>query len=243
MKRILCVAIAILLCSLAVLSAIAADNEFVPSISYKGSPDIVPVKDPDGKDAYGVILGKDNKPQYYLLKTCLLVTPVSEAEDSTKIPEAAKQQLLKVYQGLSDGTMQLPYEKISSQLDPNKMVIRDLFDISFLCGDHPELLAQDDITAEVKFDLGIDSQTEIYCMVYADGQWEPAVNIKNNDDGTVTCVFEELGAVAFAVKTTDAPPAQTGDTVGANLPLWIAVMGVSAAALILLVILGRRKSQ
>ena len=243
MKRILCVVMAILVCSVAVLSAIAADNAFVPSISYKGSPDIVPVEDPNGNDAYGVILDKENKPLDYLAEDCLLVTPVSEAKDSTKIPEAAKQQLLKVYQGLSDGTMQLPYDKIDSKLDPGKMVIRDLFDISFLCEDHPILLAQDDITVEVKFNLGIDAKTEIYCMVYTDGQWEPAVSAKNNGDGTVTCVFEDLGSVAFAVKTEGAPPPQTGDTVGSNLPLWIAVMAISAAALILVLVLGRRKSQ
>ena len=59
MKRVICIIIAIVTCLAMACPVFAAEGEFVPSIGYKGTPDIVEVKDPDGNDAIGVIRDKD----------------------------------------------------------------------------------------------------------------------------------------------------------------------------------------
>ena len=67
-----------------------------------------------------------------------MITPVSQVDSSKEIPEDSRALLKQVYAALTDGSMKLPYEKYG--LDPAKMVIRDLFDVSFLCTEHPEML-------------------------------------------------------------------------------------------------------
>lgn len=242
MKRILCLLTAVLVLGTLAAAVFAADNEFVPSISYKDSPDIVPTKDPDGKTAIGTIIDNkaDGKQIGYLYDGCLLVTPVADAQKSTSIPANAKEQLIMVYNSLRDGFMMIPYELLDPELKGEEMVVRDLFDISFLCLDHPELVKQEGVVVKITFDLNLPADAQVYPMVYSNGKWTPAVSNKNNGDGTVTCAFENVGAVVFAVRQ-DAPPSQTGDMVGGNLPLWIAVMSLSALALIVLLVLGSRK--
>ena len=65
MKRIVCLIVAIVLCLAVASPAFAAKTEFVPSISYKDSPTIVPVppkpgtETPDDKVVVGEIVNKD----------------------------------------------------------------------------------------------------------------------------------------------------------------------------------------
>lgn len=242
MKRIICLIVAIVACLTLACPAFAAEGEFVPSISYKGAPDIVTVKDPSGETAIGVVCDADGKVIDYLYSSCLLVTPVSEAKTSTLIPDAAEKLLLEVYEALSTGMMTLPYEKYNADLNPSEMVIRDLFDVSWLCTDHPEALAPKGVTVTVIFDLGVDADETVYCMSYKNSEWNPIVSVENNGDGTVTCVFEDFCPIAFALRS-NVPPSKTGDNVGQTLYIWIIVMVVSAAAVVVLLITGRRKKE
>ena len=61
MKRILAVLVVLLLCTTLICPALAADNSFVPSISEKDHPKLVPVRDTDGSimhDEHGhVVVG------------------------------------------------------------------------------------------------------------------------------------------------------------------------------------------
>ena len=242
MKRIICIVIAAVVCMAMTCPAFAAEGEFVPSISYKGSPDIVTVKDPDGNDAIGVIKDKEGNAVDYVYGPCLVVTPVSEANTSTLIPEASKETLLDVYEALSAGMMTLPYEKYNADLNPNEMVIRDLFDASWLCTDHPATVAPDGVTVTATFNLGVGANEAVYCMTYINNVWSPIVSVTNNGDGTVTCVFEDFCPIAFAVRSK-TPPSQTGDPVGQTMYIWIAVMVVSAAAVVALLAAGHRKNR
>lgn len=241
MKRILCVVLAIVTCFALACPAFAAEGEFVPSITYKPSPEIVPEKDPNGEDAVGVVKDKDGNIIDYVYGPCLVITPVSEAETSTLIPQDAKETLLDVYEALSTGMMALPYDKYNADLNPKEMAIRDLFDASWLCADHPIMVAPEGVTVTVTFDLGVDANEAVYCMTYMDSQWAPIVSVKNNGDGTVTCVFEDFCPVAFSVRSK-TPPSQTGDEVGRTMYIWIAVMVASAAAVVVLLAVGRRRN-
>lgn len=236
MRRIVTLLLVLVLC-ISLACPVFAD-EFVPSISDKNAPEIVPGKDPDGKPTIGRIL-KDGEVIDYIYEGCLVVTPVSQAKTSTLIPDAAEELLLDVYAKLNSGAMQLPYEKISSKLDPKKMVIRDLFDASWLCEEHPEMVAPAGVTVEITFDLGVGKNTDVYVMTYKNNAWNPIVSVENNGDGTVTCVFEDFCPIAFAVQQgSSTPPSQTGDT--ADLTLWIALLAVSALGLVAVVVFRRK---
>ena len=235
MKRVISLITAFVLCLSLGCTVFAA--EFVPSITDKGAPDIVPVE--DGKLAE--ILDAVNAIIDYLTEGCLLVTPVSEAKTSTKIPEDAREQLLALYEALLNGTMELPYDKVSDELDPDQMVIRDLFDLSWLCDEHEEMMDNnEDYSIRVGFDLGVDKNTDVYAFLYVNGAWE-IVKCTNEGDGRVTCVLSDTGVLAMAVLgDTLTPPAPTGDT--ANLTLWITVMAVSALALTVVLFLRKRET-
>ena len=200
--------------------------EFVPSAGYKDHPNVDgPIKlvDEDGNVVDDVDDG------------CLVITSVAEAEDSDEIPEDAKKELLDVYQKLTDGTMTLPY------VDDQEYVIRDLIDISLICDDgHKEKLEEEGVYLELTFELGVVPGIEVVVMVYIDGQWVAVPGVTNNGDGTVTVLFEDICPVTFSVPVeSHNPPAQTGDTSG--ILIWTAVLVVSAAALVVLLI-SRRKA-
>lgn len=223
MKKVICVMTALVMCIMLAIPAFAA--EFVPSAGYKDHPNVdypVSVVDDDGNKIDEIH------------EDCLVITSVGEAEESEDIPDDAREELLEVYEKLTDGSMTLPYG------DDREYVIRDLVDVSLVCTDgHKELVEQDGVYLEVTFELGVVPGTEVVVMVYVDGQWVSVPKVTNNGDGTVTVLFEDICPVTFSVlESSHNPPAQTGDNSG--IGMWVAVMTVSAAALIVLVVFRRK---
>ncbi len=230
MKKIICCLCAIVMCLGMSFSVFAAGADFVPSISYKDGPDI----------QEGILDGDD-------VGDCLVITSIKQAnEKTTDITQETRDELLEVYEKLSDGSMTLPLK--------DDYVIRELVDVSFKyesCvsdpenhGNKPEELKKPGVTLTVKFDLGVAAGTNVVVMTYIDGKWQEIKSVVNNGDGTVTCVFEDICPVVFAVKqnqNTPTTPPQTGDTVGQYLYLWIGVMVLSAAALVTLVVVASKK--
>lgn len=252
MKRILCIATAIVVIITMFATGAYAKTEFTPSVSYKDSPTIVPVKPrPDGpggsqedpdKDTVAEIVDKDKDEVVKdVYSENIVVTPVADADTSTDIPQESKDKLIEVYDKLEKGEMELPYEKIDPNVNASDLVIRDLFDITIVDDDLNEVLLQDNTTIKATFDLGIAEGVNVYVMVFVEDEWIPAVSVTNNGDGTITVELSNTGTLAFSVEAGDLPPAQTGDTVGADLPVWIGVMAVAAVALIVVLVLGNRK--
>lgn len=247
MKKFIACIVALMVCASMVLPAYAAPT-FTPSVTNKPSPDIVPVIDPDGNPALAEIVRGDEVVGY-VYEDCLIVTSVADALTSKYIPAAARDLLLSVYEKLSNGQMKLPYDKFKAGLKADKMVIRDLFDVSFLCAgtpvDHPAMLEPDGVVLRLTFDLGVGKNDKVYTMTYKDGDWNTIVSTVNNGDGTVTCTFEHLCPVAFSVDTseagTDTPPSETGDPDGENLIMWIVIATVSLVAVVALVVVYRTK--
>jgi hypothetical protein len=222
MKKFICLLTVLLMMTTLVCPVFAAEG-FVPSISDKEEPDIVV----DDEGVAGIIRGEDGEIVDKVPGSCLVITPISEAETSTEIPEDSRKELLYVYKELLEGDMTLPYEE--DGLDPDTMVIRDLIDASWLCEEHPEMLEPEGVTIDLTFDIGVDADTKVYVYVYIDGEWTP-VPVVNNGDGTVTCTFEKICPIAFCVAAgTGTPPAQTGDTFSTA---WVVLMVASAAALV-----------
>lgn len=269
MKKVIILLAVAALCAAVILPAYAAEV-FVPSISYKGEPEIVPTEvttpeDPNPQVVIGVVRDQAKAPSdptepaaptqpaqrddfvSYIHESCLVVTPIAQAENAKEIPEEAVQELLHVYKELSSGNMKLPYEKVEG-IKAEDMVIMELLDASWLCGtperdNHPTQVEPDGIVFDITFDLGVAVDAKVVVMTYHDGQWDPIVDVKNNRDGTVTCTFEHLCPVAIAVENGEPVegPAQTGDT--ADITLWIAIMLAALAAIIALLLAYKKKAR
>lgn len=213
------VAIALLaICLSLICPAFAAEDTFVPSISYKDGPEIIEAE-----------LETDD------VEACLVVTSLKgAAEKSTDISQEARDLLVEVYEKLNSGEMKLPTGE--------GFVIRELVDVSWKqvgCVEqehtHEEDLKKENVTVTIALDMGVDANTDVLVYAYRNGQWEPIESAKNNGDGTVTCVFEHFCPVAFAVREQTGG-SQTGDTARSSLILWGVLMAVSMVAIVVLTV-------
>lgn len=241
MKKVLSVLLIVAMMCGVMCAVSAAETEFVPSINEKPAPELV--QDEHGN--VGQILDANGNVIAFVSMNCLVVTPVSQAENSDDITEEAKDTLLDVYDALTDGNMQLPAEELDPNLSHDELVVRDLFDLSWDCNHNPsheEMVEAEGVMLQVTFKAKAAANAEIHVMTYKNDEWNPIVSVTNNGDGTVTCVFEHLCPVAFVYgEDTTVPP--TGFQFNAEMMLWIAVMAVSAVALATVVIARRKKEQ
>lgn len=245
MKKFVALLTVLVLCATLVVPAFAA-NEFTPSVNNKPAPEIVPGVDPDGKPFLGQILDPEGKILDYVLEECLVITAIAEVDLSELILDEAAALLKEVYSKLQSGDMTIPYEKLfGSDMADKKMVVRDLFDVSFLCGEHPEMLEPKGTTMKLTFDLGVAADQKVYTTLYKGGEWVAAVDSTNNGDGTVTVVAEDFCPVAFSVEVDEpvTPPVQTGDQAGEQLIIWALVGGVCLLAVVALTVVYVRSSK
>ena len=234
MKRVICFSLALLLSVALACPVLAAEDTFVPSITYKGAPEVVVEDGVVGvvRDANGQVVSQVNE-------DCLVITSVADAATSEMIPDAAEQMLLYVYNELNSGNMQLPAEKLDASLEPDELTIRDLFDVTWLCEDHPEMIEAEGVVFEITFRLNVPADENVYVMTYKNDEWNPITKVVNNGDGTVTCTFENLCPVAFAVgENVDAD--DTGVLPASELMPWFILLVVSAGALVCLMVYRRK---
>lgn len=227
MKKFVSILVALLVCCSMILPVMAAENTFVPSITYKGGLPLVGA-DTNMKD-------KDGNPIGSKIIDCLVVTSISEAKNkSTDISQEDRDLLLDLYEKLSDGSMKLPVE--------GDYVIKEMVDLSFKydgCrkdeehNSKDECLRQPGVTLTLTFDLQVKKNADVVVLVYVDGEWQPIESVKNNGDGTVTCVFEDICPVLFLVdaKALEDVP-KTGDQMGSDLMLWVGIMGACLVGIV-----------
>lgn len=234
MKKLICFITVLLLCVNMAMPAYAAEDNFVPSITYKPNPEIIPVPGEDLQEYLGVIRDATGKILGYLEEGYLEITPIAHIWDEVnKVSEAVRQLLQSVYDGLNDGSIEIPYDKHEADLDPANMVIRDLFDARFTDKKYDEMLEPDGVVLELTFDLGVVADAEVYVQTYDEetGEWEPIVETVNNGDGTVTCTFEHLCAIAFSMPVNaTTPPVE--EPQAPNVLPWIIAFIVAAIAVI-----------
>ena len=242
MRKVISLILALVMCFGLCSVVCAAEDDFVPSISYKDGPGLVIDEDEEGNAVAGVIQDADGEVIDYIDPECLVITTLAEAlEDvDTGIPDDAEELLEYVYQELLEGNMELPYE------DDQDMTIIQLIDATFRCAgttvgvDHEAMIEPEGVYLELTFDLGVGADVDVTVMAYIDGQWTPIVSVVNNGDGTVTCIFEKICPIAFAVPSNAVQPPKTGDDSAAELGLWIALLTASSVALAGLVIFRRK---
>ncbi len=219
MKKWICLFLAAILCLSLAAPAFAAENEFVPSITYKPQPQIVPY---DG-ERIGTIRNSKGEILDFVQEDGIRFTPVADVYDSEgAVPPEIRNLLQSVYEALSDGSMKLPYEKFGAGLNPANMVIRDLFDASLTEEAQKKLLQEEGVTLELTFDLGVAPEDKVFVMFYDEEtqEWIP-VNAVSNGDGTVTCTFEKICPIAVSVQTGEATEEPEPEPVNPVLQ-WIA---------------------
>lgn len=217
MKKLIALLAVLLLCAAVAIPAVATDD-FVGSPN-KGSNVVIP-SDPNGPSAsitgptapvdpevlpegYESLEQLLQSETFLSIENCIVVTSVTEAEEkTTDISQEARDLLIQIYDGMVNGNETLPIEGDFS--------IRDLVDVSFkyegceLLEDHgnkAKILALPGVTLAVNFQLGIGADEELVVMTYdkETKTWTEIESVTNNGDGTVTCVFEDICPVAFAV--------------------------------------------
>ncbi|MBP1569046.1 MAG: hypothetical protein J6J07_07095 [Oscillospiraceae bacterium] len=216
MKKIISIVLAMIMVFAIGATAFAAT--FTPSVEDPHGAINARILE-DGEFIEGIIFGKK----------CLIVTHISEADDA--IPELDEEMaLLKdVYKKLLSGEMKIPYEKAG--FNSANMTLIDLYDATFLCQEHPIMLEPEGVVIEITFKVNVPAGKEVCVMTYKNGQWIPAEEVTNNGNGTVTCVFEHLCPIAFAVETGSGS-GSTGESVPEANPNTGAPVFFGTAALV-----------
>ena len=248
MKKLFTITVAIIMILTITVSASAA--QFVPSITNKGAPELVVIDIVDGKEVVGFITDAEGNQLSTEYLDCLIISSITEALNDADLPEGVKEVLLKVYDEFVKGAKlsdvcpdlaDIVKEKWGKDKTPDDLVIKDLFDVTDYCDDINEHL-NGGAVLDLTFDLGIGAGTFITAMVYVDGKWVPVKNCINNGDGTVTVEFTDICPVAFLVpgsgQNMDVVSPITADT--SSIFTWGAVMVISLAAIVALVIYRRK---
>ena len=252
MKKIISVLLVLVFAAMPLL--VSADN-FVPSISYKPAPDVVPADPVTGvlgviTDAQGQPSGDGHEAEVY--EDCIVITPVSDAATSTDIPDEAAAILLRVYDELLNQNTKLSdlsaelNDLVAAQLGNGKnadnLVVKELFDVSILCDEMANTLSADGNTLDLTFKLSVEDDDHVFIMTYNDNKWTPVENVTNNGDGTVTATFERFCPVAVFVEgvgSSDSP--DTGDFDMSYV--WAIVAVVSAVLIVAVVVINRRTAK
>ena len=140
MKKIISLVLALAVCAALVGSVSATNGGFVPSITYKPGPELVPIPHPGGglpstdKPIFGVVYDDDSGAKISLItEGCLVVTPLAMVDTSQEIPHEAAEEMKWLYQQLRDGLTTIPYHKFGN-FAGKKLVLVEMFDASWLCG-------------------------------------------------------------------------------------------------------------
>lgn len=187
MKRILSAVMAIFMVCFLAVTVFA--TEFVPSISEKGAPELVPVGEENGKKIYGYVIDKDGNVLETVYEGDILITPISEVDISPYISKDAAQLLKDTYQDLLDKPDYFGEDK----------VVRELVDIS-VSARLAKALQGEGTTLTLTFDIGLEKNAAIWVQSLINDKWGEIVNARNNNEGTVTGVFEDFCPVVFLVE-------------------------------------------
>jgi len=204
----------------------------------------------DGGDHVGGTHGEEH--------TCLVITPVANAETSSMIPEDARELLLWVYdqilaQGMSffadcEGLADVVAAALGEDATVEDLVVKELFDVSVLCEELETYLDPEGTTLCLDFDFGIEPGTFVEVVAYKDGKWERIEKVEFAEDGSYLCTtYEDFCPVAVLVPAVEVGPdadvvPDTGDQINGQAVLWSVIAGASLVAIVVLLLVQRKRS-
>ena len=102
MRKLMSLTLALLMCFGMCATALAAEDDFVPSITYKDGPGLVVEEDEEGNRTVGTICTEYGEVLDDVAPECLVVTTIAEALENveTGIPTEAEALLVLVVERL-----------------------------------------------------------------------------------------------------------------------------------------------
>ena len=221
MKKLISLLLVLAVCAAVACPVFAAEDDFVPSITYKPMPELTGEQaddgcvnigyayDENGDILFGVHITADGDIYVDGIHEgsvedgheCLIITPLAEAETSMEIPAESKERLLWVYEQITEQGMDFfancegldgaIVAALGEGATVNDLVVKDLFDVSVLCDELEEYLEPSGTTICLDFDLGIAPGTFVSVVAYKSGKWHMIEDVEVEADGSVTCTTYE----------------------------------------------------
>ncbi|MBO5784332.1 MAG: sortase B protein-sorting domain-containing protein [Clostridia bacterium] len=167
----------------------------------------------------------------------LAVTPY---EERTDLSAEAKQEIEKAYEEIkaNDDLTKLVADltKVAEdkKIEGENLAVSQLFDISEEeCAEHAD-------HGVVTIHLTADLKNFVALLHKTDAGWVVVSSAKVTGTDTITFSVDELSPFAIVVDATQENNSSTGDN--ANLALYISLMAVSAVALVVVIVLMKKKS-
>ena len=221
MKRVLAICLMIVLAASMSLSVLAAPNGFVSSPSGNRAPIVIKFE-PKDEDCTATII----------------ITPYG---DKDSLPESIRKALEDAYNDIVNSkdltNLSAELEDLANKKNINggKLSVSDLFDLSSTdCDDH-DGHKQFDIT------LDADALDRFVGLMYRDseGKWHLVEDAKVVNGNHLQFTAEGYYSYAIVVDTTEGTPSKTGDS--DIILVCAAVMAVSAAALAVVLVKGKKR--
>lgn len=168
----------------------------------------------------------------------LAITPYEDRADLT--PEA-KQEIEKAYEDVkanADLTKLVPdLTKVAEdkKIEKENLAVSQLFDIS-----EEDCASHTDGHGIVTIHLTADLKNFVALLHKTDAGWVVVNSAKVTGADTVSFSVDELSPFAIVVDATEEKNVSTGDN--ANLALYISLMAVSAVALVVVLVVMKKKS-
>ncbi len=214
MKKLMALVMTMVMLVAFAVPAMAAENDFVPSVEVKPGPEIiVGTDDENGTPSYGTIVMPDGT-KIPLPEGSITITPISKADSATEdIEEALKDAFeeLSGAESLEDLIDQLKeiLEEQFPGVDVDDLVITDLFHVD-VSEDYEEYFEQGGkleltISATDELILALNKKDSIWSLLFGS-------NFIDNGDGTYTLIIDGEGIFALLknVLSIDVDPENPG---------------------------------
>ncbi len=168
----------------------------------------------------------------------LAITPY---EDRADLTDEAKQEIEKAYEDVkanADLTKLVPdLTKVAEdkKVEKENLAVSQLFDIS-----EEDCASHTDGHGTVTIHLTADLKNFVALLHKTDAGWVVVKSAKVTGADTVSFSVDELSPFAIVVDATEEKNVSTGDN--ANLALYISLMAVSAVALVVVLVVMKKKS-
>ena len=173
--------------------------------------------------------------------TCIYDLEITPYEERADLTPEAKQEIEQAYEeikandDLTKLTADLTKVAEDKKIEVENLAVSQLFDISEIeCGEHPD-------HGTITIHLTSDALKNFVALLHkTDAGWVVVSSATLVDAETLKFSVDELSPFAIVVDATEENNVSTGDN--ANLVLYISLMAVSAVALVVVVVLMKKKS-
>ena len=188
---------------------VSADS-FAASVTAKPAPVIIAAGGRAGEPMVEIVNADDRNLHNFDVAS-VVVTSVAE-KDGNHVEEAVQTALTEVYEQLSAPEVKLSevmpgltgaVEKAAVEnramkaLNVDTLVVKDLFNVS-VSAELKTVLQEEGNFLKLTFEPKLGENQLLIVMVCVDGEWL-CVDYVLNEDGTITCMFDKVGTVAFLV--------------------------------------------